>query len=371
MQRVEWFDEHVEEILASARNPLDDNSDVLWLKAEDPWQFLAGCFEARDALESGDPHSFISQLPVHTDGSCNGLQHYAALGRDADGGAKVNLLPAEQPQDVYMAVCNRARERMTKHAQDPSHEHHALAKLMLPHLGRKIVKQTVMTSVYGVTTRGAMLQVLRRLEELSDIDWPEPAEMTRKRAATYISKLSLQSLTDLFTSARAIMDWLRISARLIAHAEQPVVWLSPMGLPCVQPYRIDKFTTKDFSQITTLQVMEQNSRAPIMKTRQSTAFPPNFVHSLDATHMMMTALACRDAGLTFASVHDSFWTHACDMDQLAQLLREEFVKLYEQPVLEQLHEFFVAHYPEIRFPPLPAIGKLDLRKVLESPYFFS
>lgn len=26
---------------------------------------------------------------------------------------------------------------------------------------------------------------------------------------------------------------------------------------------------------------------------QATAFPPNFIHSLDATHMMMTALACK------------------------------------------------------------------------------
>lgn len=31
-----------------------------------------------------------------------------------------------------------------------------------------------------------------------------------------------------------------------------------------------------------------------------TAFPPNFVHSLDSSHMMMTAVACGKAGITFA-----------------------------------------------------------------------
>lgn len=36
--------------------------------------------------------------------------------------------------------------------------------------------------------------------------------------------------------------------------------------------------------------------------KQRTAFPPNFVHSLDGSHMMMTALACRDAGLRFAGL---------------------------------------------------------------------
>lgn len=34
--------------------------------------------------------------------------------------------------------------------------------------------------------------------------------------------------------------------------------------------------------------------------RQKSAFPPNFVHSLDGSHMMMTAVACREAGLRFA-----------------------------------------------------------------------
>lgn len=38
------------------------------------------------------------------DGSCNGLQHYAALGRDSIGAASVNLLPSDVPQDVYSGV---------------------------------------------------------------------------------------------------------------------------------------------------------------------------------------------------------------------------------------------------------------------------
>lgn len=41
--------------------------------------------------------------------------------------------------------------------------------------------------------------------------------------------------------------------------------------------------------------------------KQRSAFPPNFVHSLDGSHMMMTALACRDAGLCFAGFKTSFY----------------------------------------------------------------
>lgn len=35
-------------------------------------------------------------------------------------------------------------------------------------------------------------------------------------------------------------------------------------------------------------------------------------------------------------VHDSFWTHACDVDKLNRILREKFVELYSQPILENV-----------------------------------
>ena len=50
--------------------------------------------EINDAIKSGNPENFISYYPIHQDGSCNGLQHYAALGRDQDGAESVNLAPS-------------------------------------------------------------------------------------------------------------------------------------------------------------------------------------------------------------------------------------------------------------------------------------
>ena len=78
--------------------------------------------------------------------------------------------------------------------------------------------------------------------------------------------------------------------------------------------------------------------------KQRNAFPPNYVHSLDSTHMMMTALQCARHGLTFVSVHDSFWTHACDVDRLNQFTREQFVALHSRPLLELLSRDFLAKY---------------------------
>ena len=68
---------------------------------------LAACLDLRAALARADPEAHLSRVAVHQDGSCNGLQHYAALGRDARGGAAVNLAPADRPQASRSQCVNR------------------------------------------------------------------------------------------------------------------------------------------------------------------------------------------------------------------------------------------------------------------------
>jgi DNA-directed RNA polymerase len=50
-------------------------------------------------LDEGE--NFISTVPIALDGSCSGIQHYAALLRDEATGARVNILPSDEPADVY------------------------------------------------------------------------------------------------------------------------------------------------------------------------------------------------------------------------------------------------------------------------------
>lgn len=40
-----------------------------------------------------------------------------------------------------------------------------------------------------------------------------------------------------------------------------------------------------------------------------------------------------------SGVHDSYWTHACDVDEMNKILREKFVELYEAPILENVSSF--------------------------------
>ena len=40
----------------------------------------------------------------------------------------------------------------------------------------------------------------------------------------------------------------------------------------------------------------------------------------------------------FASVHDSYWTHACDVDRMSAIIRDTFIHLHSSGILEKLDE---------------------------------
>ena len=102
-EKEQFIDDNMDSIMKSADTLCSENG--WWAQStEDPWQCLAACIEIAAALRSPDPTEYVTRLPVHMDGSCNGLQHYAALGRDYEGAVKVCLAPSPRPEDVYQAV---------------------------------------------------------------------------------------------------------------------------------------------------------------------------------------------------------------------------------------------------------------------------
>ncbi|KAK2973046.1 hypothetical protein RJ640_016178, partial [Escallonia rubra] len=129
--RLAFVDNHLDDILDSADNPL--SGDRWWLMAEDPFQCLAACINLAEALKSSSPHTVISHLPIHQDGSCNGLQHYAALGRDTLEATAVNLVAGDKPADVYSEIAARVHAIMIRDSnKDPANNPNALlAKVLI------------------------------------------------------------------------------------------------------------------------------------------------------------------------------------------------------------------------------------------------
>lgn len=143
-----------------------------------------------------------------------------------------------------------------------------------------------------------------------------------------------------------------------------------VGLPVVQPYRKGRSTAvRTVVQTVNMVLVDEDNDVNVGKQRS--AFPPNFVHSLDSTHMLLTSLRMRDLGYDFTSVHDSYWAHPCNVDVLNENLRDCFVDLYSRPILEDLLADLRIRFPHTPFPDIPQRGTLDLNEVRSSPYFFN
>lgn len=373
-ERQAFTMEHLTEIYDSATNPLKGRR--WWLQAEDPWQCLAACLELTNALDSPDPTRYVSHLSIHQDGTCNGLQHYAALGGDSLGARQVNLEPGDRPSDIYTAVAEMIKEEISEEAAQGNE----VAKVLDGKISRKVVKATVMTNVYGVTYTGARRQVRKQLEDIMP-DLPYSAGINHGVTSAYVAVKIFKSLSTMFTGAHDIQHWLGECANRISTALTPeqldqleleesgkappapkmlrgskavnkaehtqfkstVIWTTPLKMPVVQPYR--KSSTRSIeTNLQRVSIVEPAISDPVNKRKQLQGFPPNFIHSLDATHMLLSALKCDEVGLTFAAVHDSFWTHASDVDTMNRILRDAFIRMHSEDIIGRLAAEFEARY---------------------------
>lgn len=372
-ERLRFTENHLAEIYDSVNNPLDGNR--WWLKAEDPWQCLAACNELKAALDLPDPTRYVCHLAIHQDGTCNGLQHYAALGGDVVGAQQVNLEPGDRPSDIYTTVAEMVKAEIA----DEAAKGDGLARQLDGRVTRKVVKQTVMTNVYGVTFTGAKRQVLKQLDDLM-LDLPDTFGLNRLAAASYVARKIFKSLSTMFEGAHDIQYWLSdcaarisdsISAEQVDYTEREVkgeksptqfklkalrgqkdelwsfkssvIWTTPLKMPIVQPYR--KTTTRRIAtNLQSISIRHRTAADPVHKVKQLQAFPPNFIHSLDATHMFLTALKCHEVGLTFASIHDSFWTHAGDVNIMNRVIRDAFIRMHSEDIIGRLAAEFNARY---------------------------
>jgi DNA-directed RNA polymerase len=357
-QRIAWFDQHEQEILAFANNPL--GVCPLRDKADKPWLFFAGCHEWKRYREAGP--GFRSHLPISMDGSCNGYQHLSALGRDPHGGSAVNLVPDDYPHDIYLEVAEAVSIKVQIDAQYREGDEREAARQLLGKIDREVVKPATMTVPYGVT-RGTIYEQLLDTKVIQSCKDP-------KKCARYLARILEESIPDVAVEAGKIMKWLRTIARTLAKAGLGMAWTSPAGFPVVHEIREPKevrIATAD-RRIT---LHKEDPKRKIDWRKQVDGVVAHLVHSLDAAHMMLTVNRLHSYGLRhFAMVHDSFGVHAGDVDLLNRVLREEFVGMYSELVMANFFMEVLKSSP-VALPSLPAPGTLDIRQVLESPYFFA
>jgi DNA-directed RNA polymerase len=367
-ERQQWVMDREDLILSFAENPVDNRG---WKDAGNPIQFLAWCFEFKRWREQ--PHSFVSHIPVSMDGSCNGLQNLSALLRDEIGGEATNLTANSQMQDIYRRVAEAATKRLQTTSEDEAISHSLRLRWLQHGISRAVVKRSVMTTPYGVTKRSAADYVVS--DYLRDPAVVHPFEKSEyMKAASYLMEHVWPAIGDVVVKGREAMDWLRRGARLIIAdekakgSEYPVIsWISPSGFPAFQSYyeyeehRINTRLQGPMKIVTVTETDEPD------QNKHSSGLAPNFVHSMDAAHLHLTAAAAAAVSIdALAMIHDDYGCHACDAEKFFHIIREQFVSMYESH--DPINEF---HARYRMMPAPPSRGTLDIREVLESRYFFS
>jgi DNA-directed RNA polymerase len=113
----------------------------------------------------------------------------------------------------------------------------------------------------------------------------------------------------------------------------------------------------------------------INKLKMTSGIAPNFVHGLDAAHLMETLCLCKDSGINdFMAIHDSYGVHAGNVNTLHTILREAFITVHRIPVVETFWVEMAEKYPESfgYFPSISEIkmGDYNLEDVREAEHFF-
>ena len=232
-----------------------------------------------------------------------------------------------------------------------------------------------MTKVYA-STRWGQKEMLK--DYLDDLEQQGVELKIEDQRATekYLSRIIFDSIYDSVIGASNIMDWLKLCADKIASINGALVWQTPVGFKVRQKYMTQE-SARVRTQINggvTLRYLKDTLR--VHKGDNKAAVSANFVHSMDAAHLIMTVdtmthdMAESDEVPAWAMVHDQFGCHALDADRLADTLREQFCEMYQmnEPLVAFQRGLEAEH--QIDLPDPPEMGELDIRQVLESAFFF-
>ena len=393
--RVEWVLDNEEEICTIAENPYDNRGwcgTIGNVEIDKPWQFLAFCFEWAGYCKYGD--TYVSKLPVALDGSCSGIQHFSAMLRDEIGGNAVNLVPAELPQDVYGMVAKKVIEQAQEEAVSGTEDElkhtdegvayvkrgtKALAKQWLAFgITRKTTKRSVMTLAYGSKEYGFKEQLMEdiiRPAKASGKDFPFDGD--GYQAAQYMAKAIWVAVNKVLVKAGEAMRWLQTAASLAAKEGLPVRWTTPVGFPVMQAYadiETRRVKTAINGKLVYFRVNQETDK--LDRRKQSSGIAPNYVHSCDAAHLMLTVVRAKQAGInSFACIHDSFGCPAGEVETFFRIVRESFVEMYETvDVLGSFRDEITQQLSDEgkeKLPALPDRGTLDLSQVVDSRFCFA
>ena len=339
--RQAWVKENHDLISRIAKDPLDNLSE--WSQAEEPWCFYAACVEYNDCVI--EQTRSTSGLPVSVDATCSGLQHLSALTKDLSAAQMVNVVPTPKPTDAYALVAEKAKEFL------PEAYH--------PLMNRKVTKRTVMTTPYGVTMNSARGYIREELPKTFEDG--SPVELSLVTKAVF-----QQAIPAVIPGPIKAMGYIQQAA--VEHIDQghpSVSWVTPSGFTVCQDRRVlemERVNTQLLGSRVQTHVFKPWDELSVDRKAHRGGSAPNLIHSLDAALLHLTYADC---DLPFTLIHDCILMRSCDLDWANTRIREVFVGMYSQPILEDW-----AHQLGVDFDHEVMINTLDIQSAIQSTYLF-
>tara|TARA_R110000796_G_scaffold131626_1_gene247148 strand:+ start:46 stop:2559 length:2514 start_codon:yes stop_codon:yes gene_type:complete len=361
--REQWVLDNMDMIHSVAEAPIFNRD---WTKAEEPFGFLAVAKEISEAMQMADPSDFVSHIPCAQDGTVNGMQILSLMGRDSKGAIATNCVSGMERQDLYSEVASSVISILEQQATDCDISAEWFATLNGDaKLARKIVKQPVMTTPYGVTKKGME-------DQINDLkkEWGGFISGTRAACSKVLAAAITVAMTKVNGKAVEIMQYLQSTALVLCEQNLPFSWMTPNGATITQAYNQtnEKRIQTVFGEI---RLENEDKSLGLNAMRTANGSSPNVIHSFDASMLQMTVLKMLEAGHEdFAMIHDSYGVHACNTEALHVALREVALEIFGGNCLEELHEY-VATQTDAELPEIPMLGDYDVTEILNAPYFFS
>lgn len=377
--RAAWTRDHQEMILKIAEDP---KSNLEWTDADAPYQFLAFCFEWAGYVKQGLDH--VCHIHVDVDATCSGLQHFSALLRDPIGGAMVNLVPNPVRADVYQKSAEIAMDIIRADTCSDGSQHKPF--WLTNGMSRSIAKRSVMIVPYSGTLHACMDYTHDALKEaFTKRGLPVPPKS--HDLANYGASRLWSAIQQTVPSAISAMSYIKAVVKACIHtSDVPFLkWTTPViGLPVWQrkvdsKVHVIRTWLDGFGRIKTDALVDTDH---LSATKCSTSIPPSFIHSLDATHMLLSVYYGVANGIkNFVVVHDCFGSTPGDMELFNACIREAFVDIYEdrdvfRAFIDELMTNAGVTYESleasgVKLPAFPEYGTLDVTQVRDSIYFFS